>query len=278
MRIGRRLLLVVLLLSFTAAPPASAAPAAELWPRWQAHDPDAEARIDHRAWAAFLERYLVQPDDGINRIAYAEVDAAGEAGLEAYIEHLAAVPISTYDRAEQMAYWINLYNALTVRIVLEHYPVESIREINISPGLFSVGPWGAELVEVEGVALSLDDIEHRILRPIWRDPRVHYAVNCAALGCPNLQPEPFRGDDLDTRLEQAAGAFVNHPRGVRIEDGRLIVSSIYHWFQDDFGADERAVIVHLRGHAAPDLAARLARFDAIDDHDYDWRLNDASRG
>jgi hypothetical protein len=175
----------------------------------------------------------------------------------------------------QAAFWVNLYNALTVRTVLQHYPVAGIREIDISPGLFADGPWGAELVEVEGVPLSLDDIEHRILRPIWRDPRIHYAVNCAALGCPNLQREPFAAARLDAQLDAAARAFVGHPRGVAIEDDELIVSSIYRWFSEDFGADDAAVIAHLRTYAPPDLARDLAGFTRIEDYAYDWNLNDA---
>lgn len=259
-----------------------AAPKAQLWPRWQAHDPISEAVIDHAAWDAFLDRYLVRGDDGINRVAYADVTAADRAALDGYLQRLAAVPISKYARAEQMAYWINLYNALTVRLVLDHYPVDSIRDIDLSPGLLSgllnPGPWRDELIAVEGEALSLDDIEHRILRPIWRDARVHYAVNCAALGCPDLQPEPYRGAAIEAQLDAAARAYVNDPRGATIRGDRLVVSSIYVWFKDDFGGTDRAVIEHLRRYAEPPLAARLARFTRIADHRYDWELNDAAGG
>ena len=148
-------------------------------------------RVDHRRWGRFLAAYVRPGENGLNRVAYGSVTAEGRADLGAYLDSLAAVPVSTLSRPEQMAFWINLYNALTVRVVLDHYPVGSIREIDISPGLFSNGPWRAELTTVEGEPLSLDDIEHRILRPIWRDPRIHYALNCASLGCPNLQPGPF---------------------------------------------------------------------------------------
>ncbi len=101
---------------------------------------------------------------------------------------LAATSADRLRRAEQFPFWINLYNALTVKVVLDHYPVEIIRDIDISPGLFADGPWGKKLVTVEGEALSLDDIEHRILRPIWKDPRLHYVLNCAALGVPIFSP------------------------------------------------------------------------------------------
>ena len=272
-------LCVVLALQAAAWHAAGAAPKAELWPRWQAHDPASQAIIDHDAWGSFLERYLVEGDDAVNRVAYAEVTAADRAALNAYLEGLAAVPVSAQNRAEQMAYWINLYNALTLQVVLDHYPVDSIRDINISPGLFSGllnrGPWGKTLIEVEGEALSLDDVEHRILRPIWGDPRVHYAVNCASIGCPDLQSEPYRGAAIDAQLDAAARDYVNDPRGVAVENGKLIVSSIYEWFKADFGGDDRGVIEHLQRYAAPALAASLEPFPAIDDDRYDWRLNDA---
>lgn len=252
-----------------------AAPRADLWPHWQRHDPNNTQSIDHSTWAAFLNRYLVQGSDGIARIDYRAAMNA-RAGLHGYMRELEAAPVSSLNRDQQFAYWVNLYNALTVATVLDHYPVETIRDIDISSGLFSNGPWEASLVEVEAMPLTLDDIEHRILRPIWRDARVHYAVNCAALGCPNLYAEPFDAARLDQQLDTAARSFVNHPRGVHVEEDGLYVSSIYDWFESDFGGSEAGVITHLKRYAEPALAAQLAGFDEITDHDYDWALNDAS--
>ena len=174
-----------------------------------------------------------------------------------------------------MAYWINLYNALTVDTVLNHYPVGSIRDISISPGLFNRGPWDRKLVTVEGQALSLNDIEHRILRPIWHDPRIHYAVNCASLGCPNLANTAYDGSHLDAMLDAAARAYVNNPRGAAVHDGKLTVSSIYRWYEADFGSTDAGVIAHLKRYAEPPLAAALNGISAIADDHYDWRLNDA---
>ena len=258
------------------AMPALAAPKAVLWERWTAHDPASEAAIDHGLWGEILERRLVTGSDGINRFDYRKAAADDVARLDAYLQMLAATPISAYRRPEQMAYWINLYNALTIKVILDHYPVDSIRDIDISPGLFSDGPWGRKLLTIEGETVSLDDVEHQILRPIWQDPRIHYAVNCASIGCPNLQPAPFQAGMLDGQLDQAAIEFVNHRRGVEIEDGRIVVSSIYDWFQADFGGNDQGVIAHLKAFAAPDLAMKLEGFERIDGDDYDWRLNDAA--
>ena len=251
------------------------APSKKLWPRWTTNDPASTARIDHSAWSAVLQKYLSTDAGGINRFAYAKVTREDRQALGAYLDRLAATPISRYDRAEQRAFWINLYNALTVALVLDHYPVKSIRDIDISPGLFSVGPWDKDLVTVEGERLTLNDIEHRILRPIWNDPRIHYAVNCASVGCPNLRATAFTGENADLLMEAGAREFVNSPRGVWLTAGRLIVSSIYAWFTDDFGGTEQGVIEHLRRYAGPALGAQLARVTRIDGDAYDWRLNDA---
>lgn len=256
-----------------ATRPVGAAPKASLWPRWQRRDPSSTRRVDHAPWAVFLARYVRPQPDGVNLVAYREVSAADRAALVAYLDGLARVPVSELAPGEQMAFWINLYNALTLRVVLDHFPVRSIRDIDISPGLLADGPWGARLLQVEGEPLCLDDIEHRILRPIWGDPRIHYAVNCASIGCPNLAREPFLADRLDPQLDAAAYAFVNHPRGVRLEQGRLTVSSIYHWFKEDFGGDDRGVIRHLLAYAAPSLAMPLQKIDRIASHAYDWSLN-----
>ena len=257
---------------------AKAAPDADLWPRWEAHSPDATREPDHGAWGEFLTRYLKNGGDGINRVAYADVTDADRDALKRYLDAMAGVVPADLTRDAQFAYWVNLYNALTVDTVLDHAPVDSIRDIDISPGWFSDGPWGKKLVTVDGADLSLDDIEHRILRPIWRDPRVHYAVNCAALGCPNLRPRPFTADRLETMLDDGARAYVNHPRGARMTGDGLVVSSIYVWFQADFGGDDAGVIAHLKRYADSGLTAKLAEAEGIADHGYDWTLNDAASG
>jgi hypothetical protein len=237
----------------------------------------AEASLD-----ALLGRYVSMHADGVARVAYARWrgDAAAMAALGAWIAEAAARRPSAMPRAEAFAFWANLYNALTLKVVLDRYPVRSIRDIRstgvpFDPRQFN-GPWRTRLVTVEGRAMSLDDIEHGVMRPTFRDPRVHYAVNCASIGCPNLRPRAFRAATLEAELDDAARAFVNHPRGVTVlPERRLRVSSIYRWFKEDFGGDDAGVIAHLRRHAAPPLAARLAVATAIAGHDYDWALNDA---
>jgi len=263
-----------LLLASCATLEGMAAPSARLIStQWLQNDPNSSARLDHSAWSRFLSTYLVSGNDGINRIAYGRVDAAARALLDAYIAMLEGSPVSRLSRPEQLAYWINLYNAATMRVVLEHYPVRSIRDIG--GGLFGTGPWDAKIMTVEGQRLSLDDVEHGILRPIWRDPRIHYALNCASISCPKLQPVAFTAGNVERLLDEAARAYVNDPRGVRIQGGRLIVSSIYVWYRQDFGPGETAVLDHLRHYAEPPLATELTRFRTPDGDSYDWHLIDA---
>jgi hypothetical protein len=266
---------LVALAAVLAAAVAPAAPRAERWDRWAAHDPASVRHINHAEWDAFLKRYLRIGADGVHRVAYSQVTPADRARLADYIAGLGAVAIDEYPRAEQMAYWINLYNALVVRLVVEHYPIASIRDIGSRPGAHGGGPWAEKLVEVEGTSLSLNDIAHRILRPIWADPRVHYALACGAVGCPNLQPEPFDARKLDRQLSEAAMAYINDPRCITIAGDRLGLSSIYRWYRDDFGPTDRDVINHLMAYAEPELAMRLQRFQRISEDGFDWRLNDA---
>jgi hypothetical protein len=258
------------------APAACAAPAPDPWRRWAASDETQRRRVDVAAWNDFLARYVVAGDDGINRVAYGRVLPADHEALSLQIAALAGLPITSYRRAEQQAYWINLYNALTVRVVLDHYPVASIRDIKLG-GLLSFGPWSGKLLHIEGEEVSLDDIEHRILRPFWHDPRLHYALNCASLGCPNLAARAYEAATMERALDAAARGYVNHPRGARVEGGELFVSSIYRWYAADFGGSDAAIIAHLRRYAAPPLAQALAPITAIAGDRYDWSLNDAKR-
>jgi hypothetical protein len=270
--ISRRQTLILAsgLATVLATPAALAAPRPDLWPRWQAHDAASHQRVDHIDWDRFLSRYRFEGSDGVARLAYAAVTDEDRRSLSNYLDRLGETPISTLSQPEQFSYWVNMYNALTVKTVLDHYPVGSIRDIDISPGLFANGPWGVSLITVEGEALTLDDIEHRILRPIWRDPRIHYVVNCAAIGCPNLPARALRPSENEQILNEAAVAYVNHTRGLDIESGGLTVSRIYDWFDEDFG-DLRT---HLAQYARGARAEALASGVPIVGFAYDWSLND----
>ena len=268
-----RFLTLLFILLLTPVSVTLAAPKPDLWPVWQAHDPQSVLEVDYQPWRTFLAKYVSTSPDGINRLAYHAVPPADQERLSLFLSTLTATPVSRLNKSQQKAFWINLYNALTVQVILEHYPVDSIRDIDISPGFFSDGPWGKKLLRIEGREVSLNDIEHRILRPIFQDNRLHYALNCASIGCPQLQTIPFTAQSMEAMLNSAASEYINHPRAVNLSTGRLIVSSIYKWFQQDFGENKKEVIDHLQTHADNDLKQQLEKFTTIDSYHYDWSLN-----
>lgn len=237
--------------------------------------------VDHSAWAGLLRAYVIPGADGLNRIDYGAFKRDGRHALKTYLQAISRIDLSTLDRREQFALLANLYNAKTIDIVLDHYPVKSIKDISLGGGLFATftgGPWKAKVLTLGGVSLSLDDIEHEILRKSFKDPRVHYAVNCASIGCPNLGTEAFTGARLDQQLDAAARAYINSPRGIAVNGTSLQVSSIYEWFKEDFGGGDAGVLRHLQTYAEPALLARIKAIDRISNHNYDWRLNDGARG
>lgn len=236
----------------------------------------AQSQVSHQAWNNFLQTYTKLGDDGIVRVDYAAVNTQDKQKLDAYIKDLGDRDASEFTRNAQLAYWINLYNALTVSVILDHYPVDSIRDIK--KGLLDLGPWDEKRVVAGGRELSLYDIENGIVRPAWpNDPRTHYALNCAAIGCPNLAQTAYTAENIMQQLEEKAKLYINSSRGVSVsEDGDLTVSKIYNWYRGDFGRTDDAIISHLRQYAAPNLKAALAQSDRIDHYVYDWSLNDTS--
>ncbi|MCY3768890.1 MAG: DUF547 domain-containing protein [Gammaproteobacteria bacterium] len=239
---------------------------------WTQSAKDSETMVDHSAWDSLLKKY-VEGRDGINLFAYGSMDPSDRDRLAGYLKALQSVLVSNLDSREQFAYWVNLYNALTIQVIVEHYPVESIKDISygLLPG---GGPWREKLVTVEGMKLSLDDIEHRILRPVFQDNRIHYAVNCASMGCPNLQDRAFTRANLESLLELGARQYINHPRGVFMEDDILILSSIFDWYRDDFGDNEAEIIQHLLKYTEPERKKVLEQYNSIDGFRYDWSLNE----
>lgn len=231
----------------------------------------------HQSWTTFLQRYARPDDQGVVRLAYGEVSELDRLVLDAYIGELAATDTAALSRSAQLALWVNLYNAKTVAVVLEHYPVPSIRAIRSGP--LDVGPWNENRLSVNGRSLSLHDIEHGVVRPVWAGtPETHYLLNCAAVGCPNLGLQAYTAANVDASLEAAARAFINDPRGVAVQpNGRIRVSKIYAWYRRDFGGSNRAVLDHLRRYAAPDLRTQLEAVRRIAGYDYDWTLNDRAQ-
>ncbi|MGB5863329.1 MAG: DUF547 domain-containing protein [Sulfitobacter sp.] len=245
----------------------------EAWEYWEYNNAENTQAIDHSAWDSILQEYIKPDGNGLNLFAYGSVTDADKAALKAYIASLTEIEITERAKPVQLAYWLNLYNALTIDVVLDHYPVASIRDIRLG-GLLSRGPWDGDLVEVEEEPMSLNAIEHEILRPIWKDPRLHYGINCASIGCPNLHDEAFTGENVDALLDVLAKEYLSHPRGLTIEDDSVVVSSIFEWFAYDFGNSEEGVITHISQYITPERQSELAAIGEIAKTEYDWALNE----
>ena len=248
------------------------APKSEYWDYFDHFQPVSQVQINHSSWDAWLKKYLIRDASGTVRVRYAEVTDEDRNRLDAYIGMLSGTDPRQLSRDDAQAYWINLYNALTVRLILNNYPLESITKLG--KGWFSFGPWDDPVTRVAGQTLTLNDIEHRILRPLWKDYRIHYAVNCASVGCPNLKPEAWDGSRIDAQLTSAEADFLALPKSARREGDNWILSSIYDWYAEDFGG-KAGVIRHLSLKRPGDAASLedAARQGNIR-YDYDWSLNE----
>jgi len=205
------------------------------------------------------------------RAVKADPDYAGA------LADLAAARPDARPEPDQFAFWVNAYNLLAIKAVLDQYPVSSIRD----GGSLFQSIWKKPVGTVDGREYSLDDIEHGILRKRFREPRVHFAIVCASLSCPDLRREPYRGATLGAQLDAAARGFLENPTKGLVPgtDGRSArVSSIFKWFRDDFGG-AGGVAAFIKARAGPAVAARLTGLtDAgLTYLDYDWSLNDTVR-
>ena len=269
-QISRRVFLAAVGSFAATLAPSRAANAAET--PLTAFKPQGSGGFDHSAFSAVLKG-VVQPDaHGYNRVAYRALKSKS-AALKDYLSSLQAISPSTLSTSEAKAFWINLYNAKTLDVVIDRYPVASIKKVNLGGGgLFGSGPWSAKILAIEGQDLSLDDIEHSILFPLFKDKMLHYALNCASYSCPNLAARAYTGDNAAAQMQENATAYINHPRGVSIDGGVITASKIYSWYQSGFGGKAQ-LKPHWTKFAAPQAAAEIASAE-IGGFAYDWRLND----
>lgn len=268
---NRIILLISSLLVIAQAVPASSTK--NLWAIWQVSNPLSTEVICHQDWQSFLNKRVITNEEGINLVDYPHLNDDDLNVLKQYIKRMSHLNISHYNRHEQLAYWINLYNALTVQTIANYYPISSIEEINISPGLFSIGPWGAKLITINNTALSLDDIQNRIIRAVWNDPRTLYALNNGSIGAANLSKQAYQGSLINKQLNYAAFNYINSLRGVQVIEGALIVSKLYEWYAEDFGGTKQNILKHLQQFAKEPLTNQLKHINSIDSYVYNWHLN-----
>ena len=250
-------------------------PAPGIRTRWTRFTPRSGVFVDHGLWASILARHVFPRSDGVHLFSYGDVSPSDRKNLDSYILMLTGFEIANLSRREQYAYWLNLYNALVVRLVLSRYFILSLRDIGFGLGSIGMGPFDRKLIEIEGEPLSLSDIRNHILRPIFSDPRLHYGLSDAAIGSPNLPLRAFTGDLVDRMLDAAALDFVNHPRAVRWEARRLVLSELYLWYDEDFSDGSGDPLRHLSQYAAPDLLPKLS-LNLKREHAFDWSLNDGT--
>lgn len=251
----------------------SGAPVSEADSFWDTSVEGNSASIDHSDWQYILEEYVITDDQsGVNLADYQSLLEEDKTMLDQYINQLSNIDPRSYNRAEQQAYWINLYNALTVQLVVANYPTESITKIGKSS--LSFGPWDDQVITLADKQLSLNDIEHRILRPLWNDYRIHFAVNCASIGCPNLQGIAFTAENTDKLLTQGAEEYLAHSRGARFDGDNLILSSIFDWYGVDFGDNQQQILNTLSQHAPDSIASKIGAHTGNIQFEYDWQLNE----
>ena len=234
---------------------------------------------NYKLWADLLSKYY-DPAKGMN---YKALKANDKKTLDELRRQMAQVDVVTLPRNDQLAYWINLYNISTVNVVVENYPVKSIRDIS-TDFIAHLNVFKKDYVLTRKGPMSLNDVENDKIRNHFMDPRIHFAINCAAKSCPPIRTEPYVGERVQEQLDNQARMFLNGPHGVRLEKsgGELVlhVTKIMDWFADDFEKWGGGRVHFISTFASPDKRQQIqAAGNQIDlkFDDYDWSLNDASK-
>lgn len=236
----------------------------------------------HAVWKGLLKENVKVLNEGrVTRVNYAGLKKSPEQ-LEEYTRSLSKVSaqeFSGFSYNQRKAFLINAYNAFLVKIVVDKHPIKSIKHV----GIPLVGPWKSRFIPLLGKNLSPDDIEHSMLRREYADPRIHFAVNCASVGCPALRPDAFVAQRLDAQLEEQAKLFFSNPREVSFDKAKKVLrlSSILRWFKEDFVSPGDHSPVTYVAKYLPSLANELSsgRLRAADVNveflEYDWSLNES---
>ena len=223
-----------------------------------------DTAVDHRIYADLLDKHVHQGN----------VDYRGfkmeESKLDQYLKVLENVDSKSLSRNEQFAFYINAYNAWTIKLILSGYPgIKSIKDL----GNILRTPWKKKICRIDGDVITLDDIEHNILRPRFKDPRVHFAINCAAFSYPPLRSQPFLGRTLDQQLDDATRGFINNPKRNYFEGNTLYVSQIFKWFKEDFNEDIVGFFIKYADEGLKKELEIKKQAIKINYLRYDWSLN-----
>ncbi len=224
----------------------------------------------HDAWDALLKKRV----DARGMVDYKGFVEDREK-LKDYLRILETHPPDedSWSREEQLAYWINAYNAYTIELILRHYPIESINDVKEGIQIpFVVSPWDVKFIKIGGQELDLNNIEHSIIRPAFKEPRIHFALVCAARSCPKLRQEAYVADRLEEQLADQARTFLNDPDKNAVSTHKLELSKIFDWFQDDFteGRSLQEAISEYSGVPVNADATVTYRY-------YSWKLNEQNK-
>jgi hypothetical protein len=222
--------------------------------------------VTHELWDALLKKH-VRTDGMVDYKGF--VRDSNELNRYLRVLESAHPNDKSWSRNEQMAYWINAYNAYTIQLIVRNYPVASIKDIK--GGIAFVNSvWDMKFIRIQGFTYDLNNIEHNILRPVFKDARIHAAINCASFSCPKLFPEAYTADKLDAQLDTAMRGFVNDRLRNRISPEKAEISEIFKWFKGDFERDGS-----LRDFLNKYSEVKITEKTDISHIDYDWALNEA---
>ena len=230
-------------------------------------EPPSEAPFSHELFDRVLQEHV----DGEGRVNYTKLKANPEK-LEAYLDLLAVANPTELSYNGQLVFWVNAYNALVIKGVIDHYPTTSVRKVKWFNGFFSRLKF-----RVAGKTYTLNQIEHGIIRTEFADPRIHFVLVCASTSCPPIENSAFSAEDIEERLEAATFNFVQNPEQVRIDrvKRRVYLSKIFKWYDDDFREGYDGVADFLTDYLSPEdtefVLAKGVKFHYLD---YDWSLND----
>jgi len=223
--------------------------------------------INHDMWHQVLQKY-VSTNGNVN---YKDLKN-NRKELDAYLKLLQANhPQSTWTEPERLAYWINAYNAFTVDLILQHYPLKSIRDIGgliKIPGIQSA--WDINFIVIEGKKYSLGDIEHKILRKEFNEPRIHFAINCASYSCPKLINQAFTANKLEQQLQQVTIDFIEDTKRNKITKDKVELSKIFDWYKSDFTADGKTLIQYINQFSKTKINSNVK----MSYLEYNWSLNE----
>lgn len=223
--------------------------------------------VSHELWTELLQKHVAENGD----VDYKGI-IADSARFNEYLKLLSSAHPNkkNWSREEQLAYWINAYNAFTVKIIIDNYPVKSIKDIK--EGIpFVSDTWTIEFIDIEERTYNLNNIEHGIIRPDFEEPRIHFAVNCASISCPKLRNEAYTAEKLDQQLTEQAESFLRtESKNKFYSADKIKVSKLFDWFKGDFKKTAPSVIAFINKYGP----VQVNKDAEVEFMEYDWNLND----